>query len=358
MPPLLYLALLDVPRVSDIRIFLSQNAPPLAGCWTFVLGDNVRFTEDPFTPTTLPGIGRFIKAMNAQIERCREARGLNVVFLSSPGQLALTNSVFLLGAYMILELGAAADECAAAFHSLNPNLLSKFEGGLALEHLWRGLRKAHQRGWIVQNTTVDDDASTHHVIPGKLVIQIDSPAPTESKLTAEIEKKLMGPNLVWLRDASLAAQHLVRSHGFEVEEAAAWLLILMRAVVKPQKRVRVNFAAMHRAVRVISDAKKTAIGDAKKTAPEPPRDSPEIMQIKARAEEAIGVARAMWACESITEEEAKDRISKATVEVEQALIGGAKPPPPLIRSQSMPRPPLMRRTNSMPGKGRGVLLGN
>ena len=136
---------------------------------------------DDFGPMNLACIHQFIEILQNEI---RERKGLEVVYCISATHRALTNAVFLLGSYMILELGFTSDGAWERFRILTP-LLEMYRDAQAsttidfrldLIDCWRGLELAKSLGWLKTfdiheylhyNNLLEGDL--HVIIPEKII---------------------------------------------------------------------------------------------------------------------------------------------------------------------------------------------
>ena len=147
---------------------------------------------DDFGPMNLSSIGSFVDALNAELETYPDN---DIVLCSEPGQRALTNSVFLLGAFLLIQRRKSTREVAAKFNCVDPSLLTPYRDAthfpadfsLHLEDCWGGMERAMQAGWMAAPQPEDprtygrisldeynhyDDprnGDLHEVIPGKFV---------------------------------------------------------------------------------------------------------------------------------------------------------------------------------------------
>ena len=138
------------------------------------------FAND-FGPMNLACIHQFIEIVQ---ENMRERRGLKVVYCVAASQRAFTNGLFLLGCYLIIELGFTSEGAWERFRILDP-LLEMYRDAqtsmtidfrLELIDCWRGLELARNLGWLRSfdiseylhyNNLLEGDL--HTVIPDKLI---------------------------------------------------------------------------------------------------------------------------------------------------------------------------------------------
>ena len=140
--------------------------------------------RDDFGPMSL---GTAHKVFNA-LESCLMENPLKTIMI--PSELkskALTNTVFLLGAYLIMKFDASLDELTAVFQPVNGWLVSFRDVSpgqqnfhLHLRDCWAGLQKAKQLGWVkgdFQGFDAEEyahysnplNADLHEIVPGKFI---------------------------------------------------------------------------------------------------------------------------------------------------------------------------------------------
>jgi cell division cycle 14 len=145
---------------------------------------------DDFGPVNMASVVDFIKLLHSEIEAYPTSK---IVFVVNEGRRHLTNAVFLLGAYMILQLNMSASKVSETFSWLDSTKIepyrdatfSKPDFHLHLIDCWRGLEKGQALGWIryassgymwgridvEQYSHYDNgvNGNLHHVVPGKFV---------------------------------------------------------------------------------------------------------------------------------------------------------------------------------------------
>ena len=146
---------------------------------------------DDFGPMNFESIARFIQLLDNELSSHPSCK---IVYCADEGRRALTNAVFLLGAYMILKLDMVADEVQTRFTWLRPSAVEAFRDasysepdfGLTLLDCWRGLERGRNAGWVglpsgdsswwgmtdVERYAHYDsplNGDMHVVVPGKLV---------------------------------------------------------------------------------------------------------------------------------------------------------------------------------------------
>jgi cell division cycle 14 len=166
----------------------------------FVIPSELNYTSfcDDFGPINLASVYRFCMILDKEIE---DWPNKNVVLSSLPDRPSLTNSAFLLGAYMVMRLDRDPTEVEAAFAPIQPWLLSyrdvspgQQNFALHLRDCWDGLARAKALHWVRFATAAecgDDDsaplppgafdlheyehfdsplnADLHEVVPGKFL---------------------------------------------------------------------------------------------------------------------------------------------------------------------------------------------
>ena len=132
----------------------------------------------------------FIKLMDSELASFPDAK---IVVCAEDGPRALTNAVFLVGAYMIIKLDKTPSKVATCFHWLDPAMIESFRDAthsrpdfrLHLIDCWRGIHKGKELGWVryggpsYQWGQIDVDeyehydnpanGNLHEVVPGKFI---------------------------------------------------------------------------------------------------------------------------------------------------------------------------------------------
>ena len=139
---------------------------------------------DDFGPMSLGTIFQFCNIVDNHLQQNPDKK---IIMDTSFEKTALTNAVFLIGAYMIMKLGSHPDEVDERFLPLRPMLLAfrdispgpqNFE--LDVKHCWLGLWKASGLGWVdfadggfdfEEYAHLDHplNADLHEVVPGKFI---------------------------------------------------------------------------------------------------------------------------------------------------------------------------------------------
>ena len=145
---------------------------------------------DDFGPFNVSSISRFIEMLAHEVNMFPT---LKIVYCVETGRRELTNAIFLLGAYMIIQLDMATTQVESAFDWVNANMIEDFRDAsfsearfrLKLENCWRGLERGKECGWIGRPTEegmwgriciedymhLDDPSNgdLNEVVPGKLI---------------------------------------------------------------------------------------------------------------------------------------------------------------------------------------------
>ena len=109
--------------------------------------------RDDFGPLNMASVARFIQLLDHELGLYPSGR---IVYSVEPGRRALTNAVFLVGAYMILKLNMTSHETSARFSWITSSAIELFRDAsfakadflLTLEDCWRGLEQGKRCGWI------------------------------------------------------------------------------------------------------------------------------------------------------------------------------------------------------------------
>ena len=135
---------------------------------------------DDFGPYNLANLSDFMSILHHTIKL---RRGRRVVYSVPNSPRSLANGVFLLGSYMIIELGFTANEVSDSFSSIESKLEMYRDAQhepadfrLELVDCWRGLERANNLRWIEEidleeyshyNNPLEGDL--HALIPDKLI---------------------------------------------------------------------------------------------------------------------------------------------------------------------------------------------
>ena len=135
---------------------------------------------DDFGPYNLANVSKFMILLNQTI---KSRRGRRVVYSVRSSARDLTNGVFLLGAYIIVELGYSSDDAWNRFCTVEPKLeMYRDAQGcptnfrLEVIDCWRGLERANHLSWLeeidmgeYEHYSNPLEGDLHAVIPGKLI---------------------------------------------------------------------------------------------------------------------------------------------------------------------------------------------
>ncbi len=147
---------------------------------------------DDFGPMNLASVVKFIRQLDNELETFSSCVLLYVV---EKGQRALTNAVFLLGAFMIMRLEYSLDEVEQSCSGLDPTLLTAYRDAtfapsdfdLTLQDCWGAIVRAMKLGWVDVPSSLDDyqwgridvdeyehyddplNGDLHEVVPGKFL---------------------------------------------------------------------------------------------------------------------------------------------------------------------------------------------
>ena len=135
---------------------------------------------DEFGPYNLANISKFFVLLNQAI---KSRRGRRVAYSVRSSARDLTNGVFLLGSYMIIELGYTANDAWNRFSTIEPKLeMYRDAQGcptnfrLDVIDCWRGLERANHLSWLqeidmgeYEHYSNPLEGDLHAVIPDKLI---------------------------------------------------------------------------------------------------------------------------------------------------------------------------------------------
>ena len=146
------------------RIFLAQNIPRPKGNYRCLLMEPFLQYEpiyNDFGPENISSICRFVTALHKTIDAEKEAK---MMCLVDKGRNKLTNSILLLGAYMVLKLKLTAEVVWESFFS-NPSELhvesyhdasaEDSENIIGIIHCWQALQRATLFRWFQYPTLQD-----------------------------------------------------------------------------------------------------------------------------------------------------------------------------------------------------------
>ena len=154
----------------------------------FRLDHTIRYDAfcDDFGPMDLSSIVDFSCSMDRELAHFPEKK---IVFCADTGRRALTNAVFLLGAYMVIRQRKSPDQVAATLSCVDPTLLEPYRDAsfsrglfrLRLVDCWRGLDRARRLGWVRHGAAghlwgaVDVDEHRHYARPANGCIRAAVP---------------------------------------------------------------------------------------------------------------------------------------------------------------------------------------
>ena len=183
-------------QIIDDKLFLAQDNLdyPAGPLYTTIRMNAFQYFPfcDDFGPLNLSCVTRFIEAL--ELEQSKTPAS-SIVIYSESGERALTNAVFVLGAYLVIKRKIASGDVVDKFRGMNHSLIvpyrdathSPAEFGLTLEDCWGGLERSVILGWLAppkpdQPNTYglfnmdeydhyDDplNGDLHEVVPGKFI---------------------------------------------------------------------------------------------------------------------------------------------------------------------------------------------
>ena len=173
-------------------VYIAQGVDTLPDGFRYFRPDGLEYHPfcDDFGPMNLSSIVHFICRFNQEVESHPDAR---IVYCVDPGKRALSNAVFLLGAYMVIKMNMRAQDVSDCFDWLEESLVENFRDatytpadfGLTLEDCWGALERGQLLGWL--RATADDESwgeiniheyrhyddpcngDFHEVVPGKFI---------------------------------------------------------------------------------------------------------------------------------------------------------------------------------------------
>ena len=178
------------------NICIAQHIPEFKSSKKFRCfnpGSLIRYSAlcDDFGPMNISSTIRFIKLLETERTNHPDSK---IVYCVGGSRRELTNAVFLLGSYMLLQLDMTPDQVSTSFDWLPPQATEDFrdatfataEFGLTLQDCWRALGKARELGWVQRPAEssskwgrvdldsydfFDDPMSwdLHEVVPGKII---------------------------------------------------------------------------------------------------------------------------------------------------------------------------------------------
>ena len=184
-------------HVLDDRLYIAQGVdllPDTASMRMFKLKPTIVYDPlcDDFGPMNMACIANCISQLRDELTHDGSCR---LIYCVDDSKRSLTNAVFLLGAYMILERNASIEDVDDCFSWLKPDQFEDYRDAtytrptfrLSLVDCWRGLDKGIRLGWVARPDEGDDDfwgmidiaeyahydsplnGDLHEVVPGKFV---------------------------------------------------------------------------------------------------------------------------------------------------------------------------------------------
>jgi cell division cycle 14 len=140
--------------------------------------------HDDFGPMSLASVHQFCQKLDGALKKCVNK---SIAVRSLSDSRSVTNSIFLIGSYLILMLGYTTQETASCFASVMPFSVSYQDVSpgnqnfhLYIHDCWGGLLKAKQLQWVdfapgcfeIEEYLHFDNplnADLHEIVPGKLI---------------------------------------------------------------------------------------------------------------------------------------------------------------------------------------------
>ena len=140
------------------RLYICQNVDVLPDAdqfKTFVPKESVQYHAicDDFGPMNMSSVIRFVEQLHGELEQYPSC---TLLYAVDESKRSLTNTIFLLGFFMILRLGLSAEEVAESFAWVEPDMIEAYRDAtyapsdfdLTLMDCWRGLIRGMQLGWV------------------------------------------------------------------------------------------------------------------------------------------------------------------------------------------------------------------
>ena len=175
----------DVASAAD-KLYLmtaSSEPVPVAGVHFFTIDDVLKYS--PFCADFGPfNLGMLDHALQELKERLDNPRHSKIVYWTSSRAADITNSVFLLGAFLVAVLGATPEQAWAPFGKLNVEQVKAYRDAtwipstydLHVQECWAGLSRALSKGLYEPSIFdrgeyfyYDLNGDAHDVVPGKFV---------------------------------------------------------------------------------------------------------------------------------------------------------------------------------------------
>ena len=124
---------------------------------------------------------RFIEMLDEELVSHPSCK---IVYCVRAGRRALTNAVFLMGAYMILKLDMSTETVAGAFSWLDQSMIEPFRDAtysecdfeLRLEDCWRGLESGIANEWLGRPSDTGSDPARWGMIDVDEYLHFDEPS--------------------------------------------------------------------------------------------------------------------------------------------------------------------------------------
>jgi cell division cycle 14 len=180
--------------VLDENVFLAQNIKGLIKEESFRIIDSAGIQYeaycDDFGPMNMASTIDFIQQLDSELSAYPNSA---ILISAEDGRRALTNAVYLLGAYMIVKLDMTPSQVENRFRFLDPALLESYRDAtfvspdfrLHLVDCWCGLAKGKAKGWVQYGglgymwgaVDVDEyrhydnpaNGNLHEVVPSKFI---------------------------------------------------------------------------------------------------------------------------------------------------------------------------------------------
>ena len=135
---------------------------------------------DDFGPLDLSCLSRFMSILQCAV---KQRKGRNVVYTVQSTPRSLSNAAFLLGSYMIIEMGYTSNDVWDSFSTIE-SMFEMYRDAqstpadfrLEIIDCWRGVERANDLGWIEAMDMEEYDhysnpleGDLHFIIPDKLI---------------------------------------------------------------------------------------------------------------------------------------------------------------------------------------------
>jgi hypothetical protein len=152
-----------------------------------------------FGPLDILSITKFVRELDAVIFRKEVDDSRKIVCCAGPNRRSITNTVFLIGAYLIMKLGLKSSHTSYCFRGIDPSAFLPFRNynchsstdfDLSITDCWQALERAKGCGWI---------SLPHHTEPYRWgLIDIDAYAYYNDPVNADLHAIIPG-RLIALR---------------------------------------------------------------------------------------------------------------------------------------------------------------